>query len=170
LPDCGNSACGIIRSAVGIISWGNRSKARFPAKPKEAVQKLGFLNNAIIEPPEKANFYRRTGMKIVDFLNKQDWDGAIAECTAIIDKYAECTDAIDKAAECTDAIDKAKGNTAGTNTPTQPLYEIFMNRGYARCFVPSQNDNYQEAVDDLSMAITLVPNGERAYTIKESNE
>jgi tetratricopeptide (TPR) repeat protein len=97
----------------------------------EAVQKLGFLNNAIIEPPEKANFYRRTGMKIVERLNKQDWDGAIAKCTGTIDRSTK------------------KGKL--------PSYDIYMNRGYARCFVPSQNDNYQEAVDDLSMAITLVP-------------
>jgi tetratricopeptide (TPR) repeat protein len=72
-------------------------------------------------------------MAIVDYLNKQDWDGAIAECTGIIDRYAK------------------NGNPS--------LYDAYayMNRGYAHCFVPSQNDNYQEAVDDLSMAITLVP-------------
>jgi tetratricopeptide (TPR) repeat protein len=72
-------------------------------------------------------------MKIVERLNKQDWDGAIAECTAIIDKYAK------------------------NGSPSPYGAYAYMNRGYARCFVPSQNDNYQEAIADLSMAITLVP-------------
>jgi tetratricopeptide (TPR) repeat protein len=67
-------------------------------------------------------------MEIIDYLNKQDWDTAIAECAKIIDKYEK--------------------NGAQSS-------EVYMHRGYARCFVPSKDENYQEAIEDLSKAVTL---------------
>jgi tetratricopeptide (TPR) repeat protein len=76
-------------------------------------------------------------MGIAGYLNEQDWDGVIAECNKIIDKYAK-------------------------NSNPSP-YEAYMNRGYACCFIPSKDNNYQEAINDLSMAITLASDDKQRF-------
>jgi tetratricopeptide (TPR) repeat protein len=86
-------------------------------------------------------------MGIADYLNKQDWDGVIAECTKIIDNHTKTT----------------TGTNAPVATTTQPSYEAYRNRGYARCFVPSKENNYQEAINDLIMAITLASDDKQRF-------
>jgi tetratricopeptide (TPR) repeat protein len=74
-------------------------------------------------------------MKLMDYLNKQDWDAAIAECTREID--------------------------GSTKTGNSPSYDVYMNRGYARCFVPPKDGNYEKAIEDLSKAVTLAPDKQK---------
>jgi tetratricopeptide (TPR) repeat protein len=69
-------------------------------------------------------------MSIMDYINEQDWDAAIAECTA---RIKNCT---------------------RKNKPVP--YYIYMLRGYAYCFIPTEGENYKNAIEDLSKAITLV--------------
>jgi tetratricopeptide (TPR) repeat protein len=57
--------------------------------------------------------------------------------------------------ECTVEIDKP------AKTGAQPSYDVYMHRGHARCFVPSKDGNYEKAIEDLSMAVTLVPDDKK---------
>ena len=63
------------------------------------------------------------------YLNNQDWDSAIAASTVII----------------------------GLRPATADLFQAYLARGYARCFVSAKDDEYAKAVEDLSMAIAILP-------------
>jgi tetratricopeptide (TPR) repeat protein len=58
------------------------------------------------------------------YIDSQDWDTAIADCTIAI-----------------------RGNPKN--------HGAYMNRGYARCFVPAKDENYEKAIEDFSVAIAL---------------
>jgi tetratricopeptide (TPR) repeat protein len=72
-------------------------------------------------------------MGIKDYLDKQDWDAVMAECTTEIN------------------------NSAKNNTTFPYSVYAYMHRGYAHCFVPQKDENYKDAIEDLSKAVTLAP-------------
>jgi tetratricopeptide (TPR) repeat protein len=78
--------------------------------------------------------------EINDFLKAQDWDSAIAASTKLIDEKKNIYE----------------------------LFQAYLARGYARCFVSAKDEEYAKAAADLSMAIALLKDsGSNAQTQAE---
>jgi tetratricopeptide (TPR) repeat protein len=75
-------------------------------------------------------------MKAKKFVEKLDWSSAIAAATLVIENKNKKK--------------KKKGSA-------------YLYRGIAYCFISSKEGKHKEAIDDLSRAITLKKNNDKAY-------